>query len=160
MPEQKSKFLRRIIEEQGDHPQDHDHSAFEAERQQTAQAFNLHVERRDGRQSEGFAWSHYAGYRWTDEGGHERLVVVFGGRAVDIEGTNLGALVDEIREGKLNRIRELATARKAQLERDNPDNEPVVESVRTYPDFDAVLREIKGEEEEHETRNAGRARGR
>ena len=45
-----------------------DAKSFTSERQHTAQAFNLHVERRDGRRAEGFAWSHYVGYEWTDEG--------------------------------------------------------------------------------------------
>jgi hypothetical protein len=152
-----SKFLRRIIDADGDHPEDHDQSAFASERQHTAQAFNLHVERRDGRHSEGFAWSHYAGYEWKDEGSHECLTVVFGARAVEIQGTNLSGLVDEIREGKLNRIRELATARKMQLESDNPENEPVIASVKTFPDFEEVLMEIKGEKHEHQTRHARRA---
>ena len=35
----------------------------------------------------------------TDLSDRERLVVVFGMRAVEIEGTNLGVLVAEIREG-------------------------------------------------------------
>ena len=55
-----------------------------------------------GARAEGFAWSHYAGYQWTDEGERERLVVIFGGRAVEIEGHNLGVLITEIREGQLN----------------------------------------------------------
>ena len=100
------KLLRKAADRQS--PQD-DEKSFTSERQHTAQAFNLHVERRDGRRAEGFAWSHYAGYQWTDEGNHERLVVVFGMRAVEIEGQNLGVLVGEIREGQLNSIRELAS---------------------------------------------------
>lgn len=159
MGETKSKFLRRIIEDEGDHPEDHDYAAFASERQHTAQAFNLHVERKDGRQTEGFAWSHYVGYQWNDEGSHERLTVIFGGRAVEIEGTNLSILVEEIREGKLNRIRELATARKTLLEQSNPENEPIIAVVKTYPNLEAILKELKGEDE-HETGHAGRARGR
>ena len=67
MPEAKSRFVERIFEGK-DRPDDG--KSFTAERQHTAQAFNLHVTRRDGRHSEGFAWSHYAGYQWTDEGEH------------------------------------------------------------------------------------------
>jgi hypothetical protein len=146
MPEAKSKFLDKILDGKGAGAEDA--KSYTSERQHTAQAFNLHVERRDGRRAEGFAWSHYAGYEWTDEGSHERLVVVFGMRAVEIEGHNLGRLVDEIREGQLNSIRELASGQKMLLEQGNPDNQPIVANVRSYPDFDEILREIKGEDDD------------
>src|ERR1035441_9279955 len=143
MPETKSRFLNRIIDEKGA-----DEAApFTKERQHTAQAFNLHVERKDGRRSEGFAWSHYQGYQWTDEGEKERLVVIFGMRAIEIEGHNLGVLVAEIREGQLNSIRELASGQAQLLEQGNPDNQPIITSVKSYPDFEEVLKGIKGEDE-------------
>jgi hypothetical protein len=144
MPDTKSRFVNRIIEGRGG--ENDSEKTFTSERQHTAQAFNLHVERRDGRRTEGFAWSHYAGYQWTDEGSHERLVVVFGARAIEIEGHNLGVLVTEIREGQLNSIRELASGQVQLLQRGNPDNQPVIESVKLYPDFEEVLSEIKGED--------------
>jgi hypothetical protein len=143
MPETKSRFLNKILDGKG--PGEDDGASFTSERQHTAQAFNLHVERRDGRWSEGFAWSHYAGYQWTDEGEKERLVVVFGMRAVEIEGHNLGVLVAEIREGQLNSIRELSSRQAQLLQQGNPDNQPIIASVRSYPDFEEVLKEIKGE---------------
>jgi hypothetical protein len=153
MPEKKTRFLDTILD--GKTASGDDVRSFTSERQHTAQAFNLHVERRDGRRAEGFAWSHYAGYQWTDEGSHERLVVVFGMRAVEIEGQNLGVLVGEIREGQLNSIRELASGQKMLLEQGNPDNAPIIASVRSYPDFEEMLREIKGEDE-RDTRHARR----
>ena len=158
MPESRSRFLNKIID-----PKDTDEATpFTSERQHAAQAFNFHVERRDGRQSEGFGWSHYVGYRWTDEGDREKLVVLFGTRAVEIEGHNLGVLVDEIRKGQLNGVHELATA-KAALKQASGDTDPVIMSVRTYPDFEEILKEIKGEEDRSEARGssgfAGRARG-
>jgi hypothetical protein len=156
MAESRSAFLNKIIADKG-LPED-EAKSFSSERQHTAQAFNLHVERRDGRNAEGFAWSHYAGYRWTDEGEHERLVVIFGMRAVEILGHNLGKLVTEIRDGQLNAVRELATRQATLLEHTNPDNEPIITSVKTYPDFEQILKQIKGEEEEHETGHAGRVR--
>src|SRR5476649_2405345 len=128
MPEPKSRFLKDLIDKKS--PDTDAEPSFTRERQHTAQAFNLHVERRDGRRSEGFAWSHYTGYEWTDDGSHERLVVVFGMRAVEIEGHNLGVLIAEIREGQLNSIRELASGRAMLLEQTNPDNEPVIKSVK------------------------------
>jgi hypothetical protein len=153
MPEAQSRFLKKII---GDgEPEE---KSFTSERQQTAQAFNLHIEKRDGKHSEGFGWSHYVGYRWTDEGEYERLVVLFGSRAVEIEGHNLKALVDQIREGQLNGVRELITAQ-AELKRANAESEPVISSVKTYPDFEELLKEIKGGDE-HDTGFARKARGR
>src|ERR1039457_2841347 len=135
MPETKSRFLNRIIDEKGA-----DEAApFTKERQHTAQAFNLHVERKDGRRTEGFAWSHYAGYQWTDEGSVERLVVLFGDRAVEIEGQNLGVLVNDIREGQLNKVRELTSGQKTLLEQAAAEDEPIIASVRTFPDFEEVL---------------------
>ena len=152
MPETKSRFVERILEAKAD-----DAKAFTSERQLTAQAFNLHVERRDGRHSEGFPWSHYNGYQWADEGERERLVVLFGTRAIEIEGHNLGALVAEIREGQLNGIKELTTAQ-ATLKQANAEKEPIINSVKMFPDFEEILKEIKGDE--HEAGHAGRVRGR
>lgn len=148
MPEPRSKFIDKIFVDKAAAADAE--KTFTSERQHTAQAFNLHVERRDGRRSEGFAWSHYAGYQWTDEGERERLVVVFGMRAVEIMGHNLGVLVAEIREGQLNSIRELASGQAQLLKQGNPDNQPVIESVNSYPDFEEMLKGIKGEEE-HES---------
>lgn len=156
MPEQKSRFLDKILDVKS--PAD-EKASFTSERQLTAQAFNLHVERRDGRRSEGFAWSHYAGYQWTDEGEQERLVVIFGERAVEIKGHNLGVLVGEIREGQLNSIRELASGQATLLETSNPDNQPIIADVKSYPDFDEILSDLKGENDDkhrHVKRIAGR----
>jgi hypothetical protein len=152
MPEPQAQFARRLME-----GREGDGKSFTSERQLTAQAFNLHVERRDGRHSEGFAWSHYTGYRWTDENDHEKLVVLFGTRAVEIEGHNLGALVHEIREGQLNGVKELVTA-EAALKEANADTEAVISSIKTYPDFEELLKEIKGDD--REAGHAGRVRGR
>jgi hypothetical protein len=153
-----SKYLRRILEEQGDHVEDHDAvPSSSSERQLASQAFNLHIEHLDGRVSEGLAWSLYTGYRWTDDGDHETLVLVFGPRAVEITGLNLRGLVAKIREGQLTSVRELPTSQRKQLEQMNPDNQAIIASIKTFPDFDEVLREIKGEQDEQPSRNARRA---
>jgi len=76
MPDIKSRTLQRILEQNTPD----EGKPFTSERQHAAQAFNLHVERRDGRRSEGFAWSYYSNYQWTDKGSHEHLVVLFGMR--------------------------------------------------------------------------------
>ena len=141
MPETRSRALDKILE-RGDSPK-----GFTEERQLTAQSFNLHVAWRDGLRTEGFAWSHYAGYQWKDEGSHEKLVVIFGGRALEIEGHHLGVLVEKIREGQLNGIREMVSSQATLLKQENPENEPIISSVKTYPDFEEVLKEIKGDGE-------------
>ena len=151
MHEPSSKFLNRVIE--GRTGESEERKSFSAERQQAAQSFNLHVEHKDGRRSEGFAWSHYTGYRWTDEGSLERLVLLFGARAVEIEGQNLGPLVGEIRQGQLNGIRELAGAQALMLAQNNADDQPIIQAIREYPDFDEIFKTIKGEEK-GETRHA------
>ncbi len=157
MHDQRSRIVREILDkaEPGEEA-----PSFTSERQHTAQAGNLHVEWKDGRQTEGFAWSHYVRSRWTDEGDKERLVVLFGeAGAVEIEGRNLGALVGKIRDGQLNGIRELASRQLTLLENQNPDSGPMISSIRSYPDFDEIFREIKGEDDDkhrHTRRAAGR----
>jgi hypothetical protein len=151
MPEAKSKFLHKLLE-----TPEPEGKGFSKERQLSAQSFHLHVERRDGRRAEGFAWSHYVGYQWTDEGECEKLVVIFGERAVEIEGHNLGILVTEIRDGQLNGIREMASGQARLLAHTNADNEPVITAVRSYPEFDEILKEIKGENDD-KARHARRA---
>lgn len=129
--------------------------AFAKERQHTAQAFTLHAEWKDGRHAEGFAWAYYSGYRWLDDGGNERVILIFGPRALEIEGRNLGPLVSEIREGKLNLVREMSSSKQSLLRAENPD-EPVIVALRSYPDVEKILNEIKGEEDD-QTRHVRRA---
>jgi hypothetical protein len=157
MPDTKSRFLNRILE--SNEAAAEGEQSFTKERQHSAQAFNLHVERRDGRHAEGFAWSHYVGYQWTDEGDRERLIVIFGARAIEIEGHHLNILTSQIREGQLSGIRELVSRQATLLEHDNPTEQPIIASVRSYPDFEEILREIKGEDDDkqqHTKRFAGR----
>jgi hypothetical protein len=145
MPEQKTDFAKRMLERKG---LGDDAKSFTSERQHTAQAFNLHVERRDGTEAEGVGWSHYFTYKWSDEGDYERLAIIFGARAIEIEGRNLGPLVDEIREGKLNGVKELISRQATLLEHDNPNNDPIISSARFYPDFEEILKDIKGEQDD------------
>jgi hypothetical protein len=141
MPEAvKNRTLDRILERSDEE------KAFTKERQHTAQAFTLHVEWKDGRRTEGFAWAHYLGYCWSDNGENEKLALIFGERAIEIEGHNLVKLVDEIREGKLSSIREIPTAAQMQLRHANPSGEPIISAIRSYPDVDEILQEIKGEQ--------------
>jgi hypothetical protein len=153
-----SKHLRRIMEERGDHLEDHEEQPSSASEWQSAgQAFNLHIEHLDGRRMEGFAWAHYAGYEWTDDGDHETLALLFGPRAIEIVGLDLRVLVEDIRRGQLNTIRELPTSKRKELEEFNPDKQAIIASIKAYPDFKEILKEIKGEQDEHQTRHARRA---
>jgi hypothetical protein len=136
----KNRVVERILGQT-----DESQKASSKERQHTAQAFTLHVEWRDGRKTEGFAWAHYLGYRWTDDSEKERLVLIFGERALEIEGHNLEKLVEDIRDGKLNGIREMNSARQTQLRNENPDREPVISAIHSFPDVEEIFREIKGE---------------
>src|ERR1019366_3316206 len=161
MPDTKSRFLNRILESKEAAAEGE--QSFTKERQHAAQAFNLHVERRDGRHAEGFAWSHYVGYQWTDEGDRERLIVIFGARAIEIEGHHLNILTSQIREGQLSGIRELVSRQATLLEHDNPTEQPIIASVRSYPDFEEILKEIKGEakgEDDDQHRHVKRVAGR
>lgn len=153
MPEAKSKFLKDIMDRKA--PEPDEPASFSSERQHTAQAFTLHVEWRDGRRSEGFAWAHYAGYQWQDNGDVERLLLVFGPRALEIEGHNLGALVTEVRDGQLNRVREMPSSQQLLLRNNNPESMPVISAIRSFPDIDDILKELKGEGDD-KGRHAGR----
>lgn len=157
MHEEKSRaWVEKFMNDKSDHPEDF--SPYSSERQLTSEARSLLVEYLDGRRSEGFAWMHYAGFEWEDTGPDgERLTILFGPRFVEITGTNLRVLVDDIRETKLYRLRELSTAQRKQLEHSNPDNLPVIRAIRVHPNFRAILEEIRGENDEQRTRNARRA---
>jgi hypothetical protein len=143
MPEARSRVVHKILEQTGEAAR-----SYTKERQLSAQSFTLHVERGDGKSAEGFSWSHYVGHHWTRDEGRERLVMLFGQRAVEVEGRNLGALVESLREGQLSGIRELPGSKVALLRQANPDDEPIIESVRCYPEFDEILKEIKGENDD------------
>jgi hypothetical protein len=143
MPETRSRVVHKILEQSEDAAK-----SYTKERQLSAQALSLQVEHRDGLSAEGFSWSYYKGHRWKNEGGRERLVVLFDDRMIEVEGRNLKVLVDSIRDGQLNGIRELSGSQVALLRQANPDNEPIIESVKCYPEFDEILKEIKGENDD------------
>jgi hypothetical protein len=120
-------------------------------KERQANAFGLGVRFKDGRSSEGFSWADYRGCRWEDLGDKERVTVIFGARVVTVEGYNLDVLVRDIEHGQLSVIREHSGRQVMQLRNENPDNEPIIESIETAPCFEELVREIKGEEE-RETR--------
>lgn len=143
MPEAaRSKVLDKILE-----PRE-DEKSYAKERQHTAQAFNLHVEWKDGRRAEGFPWALYSGYSWADDADKERLILLFGARAIEIEGHNLAPIVGEIREGKLNLIRELNSSKRTLLTHSNPADEPIISAIHAFPTVNEILCEIKGENDD------------
>jgi hypothetical protein len=125
---------------------------------------SLHVDFRDGLASEGSAWSHFARYRWRDTGEHECLRIIFGPTcAMEILGHNLGKLVDLVRDGKLNGLREMTSA-EARLAVHQGSADPVILGVTTYPDFDkffeAIIKEAEEEKNDHDAGFVGKTRGR
>lgn len=157
MHDVRSAPLRRILENAEPAGEK---KSFTSERQHTAQAFTLHVEYRDGRHSEDFPWALYGGSAWKDDGERERLVLLFGDRALEIEGYNLNILVAEIRGGQLNGIKELVSRQATLLESAKNENEPVISGVKSYPEFEQILKELKGEEDDDKHRHVRRAAGR
>jgi|HubBroStandDraft_4_1064222.scaffolds.fasta_scaffold877054_1 hypothetical protein len=140
-------------------PDDDTEKAAIKERQHAAQAFGLRVKFKDGRHTQGFAWSHYAGYEWADEGDQEKLTLLFGARALTIEGFNLSVLIRSIDEGQLKGIKELNHAQAEVMRIENSENEPIIIRVVSDPPFQEIVKEIKGEEED-EVGHARKLRGR
>jgi hypothetical protein len=129
------------------------------ERQHAAQAFGLRVKFKDGRHTQGFAWSHFAGYEWRDDGEHETITLLFGPRALTIEGFNLSVLIRSIDEGQLKGIKELNSAQVETMRHSNPDDEPIIVRVVSDPPFKDIVKEIRGEDE-HDNGFTGKIRGR
>lgn len=79
--------------------------AFLVEREGATQAFCVSLRDADGRTVAGFAMSLYLRHWWLDGGGRmERLVLLFNGGALYIEGWYLQRGLDALEEGKLKRI--------------------------------------------------------
>jgi hypothetical protein len=157
MHEEKSRvWVEKFMNDKSDLPEDY--PPYSSERQLSAEARSLLVEYLDSRRSEGFTWMHYGGFEWEDDGPDgERLTILFGARFLVIFGSNLSVLIDDIREGKLNRIREMPGARRKQLEDSNPDNLAIIREIRAYPSFRSILEDIRGENDEQRTRTTRRA---
>ncbi len=146
-----NRTVDKILERTERHDSD---TAYTKERQHTAQAATIHIEWKDGRRSDNFSWGHFVRANWRDMGENERIVMLFSDGAIEIEGHNLKPIEEEIREYKLNSIREMATAKQMLLNA-NPTGEPVISAIRAYPDVDEILREIKGEKRD-QAGHAGR----
>jgi hypothetical protein len=117
---------------------------FTSEPQAAAQAFGLRVRFKDGRRALGFSWAMYAGYEWTDDGSKERLVLLFGMRALTVEGYNLKRLVHEIDEGQLRSMRENSSSEVIKKRDGNPGDEPIITRMEAEPPFEDILNAIKG----------------
>jgi hypothetical protein len=143
-----TSFVRKVagapLEEPEAQPQWR--KAFVAEREGSAQAFCISVRAADGRDVEGFAMSLYVRHKWLDRNARvERLVLIFNGAAICIEGHHLQRGLDALEEGKLKRIQvqdsnEIALIRGHNADtRKAEDKEPIVSRVLISPRFDTVL---------------------
>lgn len=137
-------FAETLLRDQRDVPANDD--ASDRERQLGAQAFTLRVKYSDNRRIEGFPWAHYTGYQWSDDAdAKERLTLMFGARAIVIEGYRLRNLLREIDDGRRRHLVELGET-EARLAAQKPEeNDAVIASVKSFPDFEEMLKEIKGE---------------
>lgn len=118
--------------------------AFTTERQPSAQSFAINLETAGGREAEQVGWSHYYRSRWRDSGEMETLSLLFGEDVlIEIEGFNLRPLVSEIRECRLSGISEMSSA-EVRLRRASGTSDPIIAAVRAYPEFDEIIRRIKG----------------
>jgi len=150
----KELFAERLLG--GSKGSEEPRSGATGERQLSALAFSLEVVFKDGRRARGFAMSGYSDYEWTDGGETEQLVLLFGMRAVLIEGELLGDVVALFKEGRLNQIQEMTHREVQQLRQHNPERKPIITRVTVEPDMQLILSAIRGEEDE--TRNAGRVK--
>jgi hypothetical protein len=138
MPDAKTKsFAQALMKEQP--------PANDTERQIGIQAFTLRVKYSNGRRVEGFSWHHYAGYEWDGEGEKEKLTLLFGMRAVVVEGYRLQNLLREIDDGRRRTLKEMSDT-EARLALNTPEeNEPVITRITAEPSFLEVIKELKGE---------------
>jgi hypothetical protein len=126
------------------------------ERQTNATAFALEVIFKDGRRRQNFPWALYGGHEFSDENGMECLMVLFGQRVLIMRGYHFESLNRDLALGKRSSIRQHNSHQVQMLRTENAEDVPIVVELETYPDYLRIVAEMKGEEE-HETRNAGRA---
>ena len=109
--------------------------------------FCLSLRFKDGRQWDGFSMSLYVRHHWMDDGGRtDRLILVFSGGGVYVEGHHLKRQVEALlEEGKLKRIQEHDRAEVAAItaynldKRKAEDKEPIVLRIVVSPAIEAVL---------------------
>jgi hypothetical protein len=145
MPE--TSFVQKFIS-QAPHaePNTDWRKAFIIERDGSAQPFCISARSQDGRTADGFTMSIYLRHKWLDRGARlEKLVLLFNGGAIYIEGHHLQRGLDALEEGKLKRIQEqnsneiaLIKSRNADV-RKPEDKEPVVSRVLISPLLESVL---------------------
>jgi hypothetical protein len=142
MPDKQKSFAETLLKNTARADPEDQKKTYTSEH--TAQAQNLQVEYKTGRLVDVFTWPMFRRARWTDEGEHERLTIVFADGLIEIEGHNLRVLLDQINEGKLKGVKEQISSQ-VTLMQANAAEEPVIRAVRSYPDFEEVLQEVKGD---------------
>jgi len=137
----KSKTLARILD------RDEDVRSHTSERQHAAQAFALHLEYKDGRASENIPWMRFVRANLTDYSDCERLTVLFDNCVVEVDGHNLKAIEEDLRECRLKEIVELLS-QQVKLKRAEGAAEPLVSAIRCYPEIDIAVSQMKGEDDD------------
>jgi hypothetical protein len=164
-----TSFVRKVIGALPEEPETQPQwrKAFLTEREGSGQAFCISVRHADGREADGFAMSLYVRHHWLDRNARvERLLLLFSGGAICVEGQHLQRGLDALEEGKLRRIQAQDTNEIALIRGHNADTrkaedkEPVVSrvlvspSVKTLLETDESLAEIAGLiKEEHARHN-------
>jgi hypothetical protein len=125
--------------------------AFTLERQETAQAFNLRIWFRNGRQAQALHWSHYLGDEYRDDGGEwESLTLLFGDRVVRIRGEHFKRLLDGLDDGKLRILQEqdgneVKAIRAHNLDkRLASDKETIIAEIEVLPPFETLAAALEG----------------
>jgi hypothetical protein len=145
---ERERFAERILSEAKGAKTGEPRAGALGERQPSTQSFSVQVAFKDGRRARGFAMSHYSDYEWTDEGEAERLVILFGMRAVTLEGELLDSVVTLLQEGRLTHIQEMTHREVEELKHHNPDRRPIIARVTVEPDLQSILSAIRGEEDD------------
>ena len=123
------------------------------ERSLGAEATNLRIWYKTGRQAPGLPWSSYVTDEWDDGDDAEKLTLVFASRYVIIFGHHLLSLVRQIDEGRLKSITEVDGLRAQQMMAENASireeskKTAVVTRVEVGPAIETLVTALKGEED-------------
>jgi hypothetical protein len=143
---ERESFAERLLGNRTPKDPEEPRSAVAGERQPMAESHTVTAIFKEGRRRRGFAMAHYSDYEWTEAGNGERLVVLFGNRALTIEGELLDGVILLLETGRLTHVQELTQREVESLRRDNPGRKPIVTRLTVEPELQDMLSAIKGEE--------------
>jgi len=121
------------------------------EYQANVQAFALTLIYKDQRRRKTFPWSIYGGHDWFDDGDMETIVARFGEGGLAVRGYRFALLERDLDLGRRSSIREHTTAQVESMLATDGD-EPIIVSIETFADFEAMPASLKGDS--HENRDA------